>query len=398
MYNYTYYMPTKVIFELNSASRIGEILKYENKYSVLIVTDKGITTAGLLSSSLQSLEENNIHYEIFDEVEPNPKTSTVRKGAEVLSNHSFDAVIGFGGGSSIDTAKALGVMATNKGDILDYEGVEKLVNEPIYTVAIPTTSGTGSEVTASTVITDENTLFKAAIISEKIFPDLAILDASLTMKCPPSITAATGMDALTHAIESYISKENNPISGSVALHAISLISVNLSKAYFYGTDRESRENMLEASMLAGLAFSQTRLGNVHAISQSFGGLFDIPHGIANATLLPFILKFNAPACLDQMVDIAIAMGIDTANDSKEIIADKVIDTIAEWNHSYDIPNNTKELGVDISQLDKLVKDSMRSGNVLVNPRLTTAKDVEKIIKNSYDGILNERDVKHESFV
>lgn len=391
-------MPTKVIFEFNSASRIGEILENENKNSVLIVTDKGIISAGLLSSSLQSLEENNIHYEIFDEVEPNPKTTTVRKGVEVLSKHSFDTVIGFGGGSSIDTAKALGVMATNEGDILDYEGVGKLVNNPIYTVAIPTTSGTGSEVTASTVITDENTLFKAAIISEKIFPNLAILDAALTMKCPPSITAATGMDALTHAIESYISKENNPISNSVALHAISLISENLSRAYFYGTDRESRENMLEASMLAGLAFSQTRLGNVHAISQSFGGVFDIPHGIANATLLPFILKFNAPACLDQMIDIAKAMGVDTAKNSKEVIADKVIETIVEWNYSYDIPDNTKDLGIDISQLEKLVKDSMRSGNVLVNPRLTTAKDVEKIIKNSYEGILIERDVKYESLV
>lgn len=391
-------MPTKIIHEFNSASKLGNILKKENKHSVLIVTDKGILQAGLLSSALHSLEESNIRYELFDGVEPNPKSSTIRKATKLLTDNSFDAVIGFGGGSSIDTAKALAMMATNDGDILDYEGVGKLVNDPIYTIAIPTTAGTGSEVTASTIITDENTLFKAAVISEKIFPDLAVLDASLTMKCPPSITAATGMDALTHAIESYISKESNPISGSTSLHAISLISQNLSKAYFHGTDSGSRENMLEASMLAGLAFSQTRLGNVHAISQSFGGVFDIPHGIANATLLPFILKFNAPACLDEMVDIAKAMGIETASVPKEAIADKVIEKIVEWNRSFNIPDNTKELGVDIAKLDKLVTDSMRSGNILVNPRLTTAKDVEIIIKNSYDGILNERDVEYESYV
>lgn len=395
---YNYYMPTRVIFEYNSARKLGDLLKKEGKDSVLIVTDKGIIQAGLLESTLKSFEENNIFYKIFDEVEPNPKTSTIRKGTDILKEHTFDAVLGFGGGSSIDAAKALGIVATNEGDILDYEGVNKLVHDPMYTIAIPTTAGTGSEVTASTVITDEKTLFKAAVISPKIFPDLAVLDASLTMQCPPGITAATGMDALTHAIESYISKDSNPISGSVALKAITLISKHLSKTYFYGTDRESREYMLEASMLAGLAFSQTRLGNVHAISQSFGGVFDIPHGIANATLLPFILKFNAPSCLDEMVDIAKAMGINIANEPKHVIADKVIDTIEAWNKSFDIPDNTKELGVDLSKIDKLVADSMRSGNVLVNPRLTTAKDVEKIILDSHEGNVLEGADENENVV
>ncbi|WP_102347598.1 iron-containing alcohol dehydrogenase [Bacillus sp. Marseille-P3661] len=384
---YNYYMPTRIIFELNSSGKLGELLEKENKKNILVVTDKGILNAGLLSPMLHSLENSNIKYEMFDEVEPNPKTSTIRKGVQKFSESDFDAIVGFGGGSSIDTAKAIAVMATNEGEILDYEGVGKIVNDPLYLVAIPTTAGTGSEVTASTVITDENTLFKAAVVSPKVFPNLAILDASLTLKCPPGITSSTGMDALTHAIESYISKQSDPISGSIALHAITLISNNLSKAYFYGTDLESRERMLEASMLAGLAFSQTRLGNVHAISQSFGGVFDIPHGIANAVLLPYILKFNAPACLDKMVDIAKAMGISTANESDAAIADKVVETIVEWNKAFDIPNNTKVLGVDLAQIDKLISDSMRSGNVLVNPRLTTAKDVEKLIKDSHAGIL-----------
>lgn len=384
---YNYYMPTRIIFETNSSSKLGELLEKENKKNVLVVTDKGVLNAGLLNPMLESLGRSNINYGVFDEVEPNPKSSTIRKGVQKLSESNFDAIIGFGGGSSIDTAKAVAVIATNEGEILDYEGVGKIEKDPLFLIAVPTTAGTGSEVTASTVITDENTLFKAAIISPKVFPNLAILDASLTLDCPPGITSSTGMDALTHAIESYISKQSNPISGSIALHAITLISNHLHKAFYYGTNLESREKMLEASMLAGLAFSQTRLGNVHAISQSFGGVFDIPHGIANAALLPYVLKFNAPACLKEMVDIANAMGINTENESDAIIAEKVISTIIEWNRSFEIPNNTKDLGVDLAEIDKLISDSMRSGNVLVNPRLTTSKDVEKLIKDSYAGVI-----------
>lgn len=384
---YNYYMPTRIIFENNSSGKLGEILEKENKKNVLVVTDKGVLNAGLLNAMFQSFDNSNISYGIFDEVEPNPKSSTIRKGVQKLSESNFDAIVGFGGGSSIDTAKAIAVMATNEGEILDYEGVGNVVNDSLFLVAVPTTAGTGSEVTASTIITDENTLFKAAIISPKVFPNLAILDATLTLGCPPGITSSTGIDALTHAIESYISKQSNPICGSIALHAISLISKYIHKAYYYGTDLKSREKMLEASMLAGLAFSQTRLGNVHAISQALGGVFDIPHGIANAALLPYVLKFNAPACLKEMVDIANAMGIQTENESDAIIAEKVVNTIVEWNHSFDIPNNTKDLGVDISEIDKLIADSMRSGNILVNPRLTTSKDVEKLIRDSYDGVL-----------
>lgn len=382
---YSYYMPTKILFETNGLKKIGELLGKEDLKSALIVTDKGIVNAGLLEDLKDSLNKSNITYHIFDSVEPNPRASTIRRGLEFQKDHDNDVVIGIGGGSSIDTAKAIAAMATNAGDILDYEGVGKIVNNPLPIVAVPTTAGTGSEVTASTVITDEKTLFKAAIVSEKLFPKLAILDASLTLKCPPHITSSTGMDALTHALESYVSKQGNPISKSIALHAITLITENLSRAYFYGSDIESRARMLEASMLAGLAFSQTRLGNVHAISQSFGGVFDVPHGIANATLLPFILKFNLPACIEEMVEVAKAMKIDVNIGDKLQIAEKVIEKVIEWNELYDIPDNTRALGVKLEEIEKLINDSMRSGNILVNPRLTTAKDVEQIIRESYAG-------------
>lgn len=385
-HNFNYYMPTKILSEVNGSLKLGELLAKENLKRALIVTDKGIVNAGLLEGIKTSLEQAGISYHIFDSVEPNPKATTIREGLKMQKEFGSDMVLGIGGGSSIDTAKAIAAMATNAGDILDYEGVGKLIEDPLPIIAVPTTAGTGSEVTASTIITDENTLFKAAIISEKLFPKLAILDAALTLKCPPSITSSTGMDALTHALESYVSKQGNPISKSIALHAIRLITENLSKAYFYGTDIESRARMLEASMLAGFAFSQTRLGNVHAISQSFGGVFDIPHGFANATLLPFVLKFNLPACVDEMVEIAEAMHIPVDPVDKLGTAEKVIEKVIEWNRLFDIPDNTNELGVKLEEIDKLIQDSMRSGNILVNPRLTTAKHVEEIIRESHSGL------------
>lgn len=383
---YKYYMPTRIIGEKGASSHLGSILNDYNKSNILVVTDKGIVKAGLLDNLKASLDSSNIQYSIYDEVEPNPKTSTISRGkTKFLIDNNFDAIVSIGGGSSIDAAKALAIIATNPGGILDYEGVGKLKNDPLFNVAIPTTAGTGSEVTNSTVITDERTLFKAAVISEKIFPNIAILDAYLTVNCPKAITSSTGMDALTHAIESYTSKESNPVSDSLALRAIRLITENIEGCYFDGKNVEQREKMLEASMLAALAFSQTRLGNVHAISQAFGGVFDIPHGVANATLLPYVLEFNKTSCLDKFSDIAEAMNIDNTSENKEEIANKVIKQIISWNEKFEIPKNVNELGVKLDKLDQLIRDSMRSGNIKVNPRETNEVDVKNIIINAYEG-------------
>lgn len=386
--SYEFYMPTKVISEINSSSRLGEIIKkHLNCTKALIVTDQGIIDAGLLNEILASFETSKLNYVIFDQVEPNPKSELIGVGVEFLKKHKCEVVLGIGGGSVIDAAKAIAFMATNEGHVLDYEGVGRITNKALPIVAIPTTSGTGSEVTASTVITNEKTLFKTAIVSPYLFPKLAVLDPALTVKCPQSITAATGMDALTHAIESYVSKQAQPISQALALHAIKLIKENLLKAYFVGTDIESRSKMIEASMIAGFAFSQSLLGNVHAISHSLGGVFNIPHGIANAALLPFVIKFNLSACPEKMRDIAIALGADVSQLSTEEAAHKTLEIIIELNQSLNIPLNIKELGVSLDQLPKLVNDSMRSGNILRNPRLTNSNDIKTIIEHAYHGKL-----------
>jgi alcohol dehydrogenase class IV len=387
--SYTYFMPTRVECGNGISEKTGEIIKELGVTRVFIVTDKGVRAANLLEGIEKSLLSVNLDYDIYDEVEPNPSVETIQRGTQYLKNHKSDAVLAVGGGSSIDAAKGIAVMATNSGNILDYEGVGKIEIPPLPIIAIPTTAGTGSEVTNATVVTNKETSFKLGVLSSYLFPNLAILDPALTLQLPQGITAATGMDALTHAIESYTSKAANPISEALAIRAIRMIGENLTKAYFVGTDIESREQMLVASMIAGAAFAQSRLGNVHAISHTLGGVFDIPHGIANAALLPFVMKFNLRACPEKYKDIAVALGNDVSGLSTMQAAEKAIDSVIEMNQTMNIPLNIKELGVSLDLLPKLVDDAMRSGNLFVNPRLTKPADIQLIIEKAYFGDLEE---------
>ncbi|SFL56878.1 alcohol dehydrogenase [Paenibacillus sp. 1_12] len=387
MSSFKFYIPTAVECDRGISRKIGEILKSNQAQKALIVTDQGIRKAGLLRTIEQSLTEHEISYDVFDETEPNPSAESIMKGLERLKTVGTDHVVAVGGGSSIDTAKGIAIMACNTGHILDYEGVGKIPNPGYPLIVIPTTAGTGSEVTASTIVTNSLTRFKTAVISPYLFPKLALLDAELTLKLPADITAATGMDSLTHAIESYTSKTATPISRAFAIQAIELIGRNLPKAYYVGDDIESRENMLVASMLAGAAFSQSRLGNVHAISHTLGGIFNIAHGIANAVLLPYVMKFNLPACPDKMRDIASALGADTTGLTFREAGDKALQLVCSMNEALHIPRTIQQLGVSLELLPKMVEDSMRSGNVLINPRLTTPADIKAIIENAYQGNL-----------
>jgi alcohol dehydrogenase class IV len=382
---FSFSIPTRVEYGNGICSRVGEFLKPYVKQKVLVVSDFGVKQAGILRQVEESLQLHQIHYEVFDKVEANPSTEILDQGIEYLKAHQCDAVLAVGGGSSIDTAKGIAAMAANPGSILDYEGIDKVQNPALPIFAVPTTSGTGAEVTASAVFTNKDTLFKTVIISKHLFPKVAILDPLLTVKLPPSITAATGMDALTHAIESYISKNANFVSKALAIQAIKLIGESLLHAYFVGTDVASRGKMLVASMMAGMAFSQSRLGNVHAISHTFGGIFNIPHGIANATLLPYVMKFNLPACQNEMKDIATALGADTSGLTLTEAAEQAITEVVRLNTAMGVPKTIKELGVNLELLPRMVEDSMRSPNTISNPRLTTANDIKQIIENAYHG-------------
>ncbi|NUO85304.1 MAG: iron-containing alcohol dehydrogenase [Cupriavidus sp.] len=387
MIPFQYFFPTTLKFGNGLANRAGELLKPLLRGKLLVVTDEGLIKSGVLEGFFASLSAADVAYDVFSGVEANPSTTVLERAVAFLKDHDCTAVIGVGGGSSIDTAKGIAAMATNAGTILDYEGYDRIPNAPLPIFAIPTTSGTGSECTASTVFTNKETLFKTVIISPRLFPQLAILDAELTLKLPPAITAATGMDALTHAIESYVSKQANPVSQALALGAVRLIGRSLRKAYYVGSDLAAREDMLLGSFLACVAFTQSKLGNVHAISHTMGGVFNIAHGIANAALLPYVIAFNVPACPERYRDIAEALGAEAAGVDAETAARRLVAQIVELNRALGIPSNIRELGVDLEHLPQMVADSMRSGNVLVNPRLTTAGDIERIIVAAHAGKL-----------
>ncbi|WP_026699752.1 iron-containing alcohol dehydrogenase [Salibacterium aidingense] len=382
--NFNYFIPTSVEAGRGIAKNLGETFRSLGAEKIFLVTDKGIREAGLLNVIEKTLRSSSISYEVFDQVIKNPSSESIMKGAAQLKAYGAKHVLAVGGGSSIDTAKGIALMAENEGDILDYEGVNKVGNPGLDLTVIPTTAGTGSEVTASTIVTNTNTQFKAAVISPYLFPHRALLDPLLTLQLPKEITASTGMDALTHAIESYTSKTSNPVSEALAIRAITIISENIEKSYFVADDMTSRENMLIASMLAGAAFSQSRLGNVHAISHTFGGVFDIPHGIANAVLLPYVMRFNLPACPQKMAEIAQALGQAPVGASIFNQAESGIEAVIRLNASLNIPGNISELGIDLKLLPKLVEDSMRSGNIHVNPRKTSSEDIETIIKKAYN--------------
>ena len=384
---FQYFFPTTLKFGNGLASQAGNLLKPLFSGKLLVVTDEGLVKSGVLEGFFASLRAADVDCDVFSGVEANPSTTVLERALAFLKDRDCTAVIGVGGGSSIDTAKGVAAMATNPGTILDYEGYDKIPNAPLPLFAIPTTSGTGSECTASTVFTNKETLFKTVIVSPRLFPQLAILDAELTLKLPSAITAATGMDALTHAIESYVSKQANPVSQSMALGAIRLIGRSLRKAFYVGSDLAAREDMLLGSFLAGVAFSQSKLGNVHAISHTMGGVFNIAHGIANAALLPYVIAFNVPACPERFREVAEALGADVAGLDAETAAHGLVDQIVELNRALGIPSNIRELGVDLDHLPQMVADSMRSGNVLVNPRLTTAGDIERIIVAAHAGDL-----------
>lgn len=388
MTSFSFSFPTTVYSGRSTIKKLAQCLSEENVKSVLLVTDHGILNSDIFINVVSVIESSGVRLSVFSEVEPNPNTKVLEKAVGLLVADGCDAVVGVGGGSSLDVAKAAAAMASNPGSILDYEGVDKIENSSWPLFCVPTTAGTGSECTPSTVITDHEKNFKVSIISHHLLPKYAFLDPELIKGLPPFITATTGMDALTHGIESYVSKNANPISRGMAYQSIRMISNGLVPSFNDGSNLTAREEVLVASLMAGIAFSQSRLGNVHAISHTFGGLFNIPHGLANAVLLPYVMNFNLEACADLYKDIAVALGRNVSGLSDMNAGKEAVDAVVELNASLGIPSTTKEIGVDLNYLENMVSDSMKSGNILANPKKTLEKDIKKIILDSYTGSIS----------
>ncbi len=334
---YALSLPNTVIFGVGAVETVAEKAKEFGKSKALVVTDKGVVGAGLLEKVLTPLEQAGVQAHIFDQIEPNPRDHTVLKAFEFAKKKKCELIIGLGGGSPIDAAKAVGALMTNPGPLQDYLRGTALKNPPPPLIAIPTTSGTGSEVTQFSVVTDTERSFKAGIASPLLIPKVAIVDPSLMESMPPSLAAATGMDALTHAIEAFVSVNSQPFSDALALHAIRLIGAFLRPSVANGANQEARSQMAMASTLAGVAFSNAGVGLVHAMAHPLGGRFDVPHGVANAILLPSVMRFNLIARLEKFGQVAQALGEKVEKLSAVDAGKKAVEAISQLSADIGIP-------------------------------------------------------------
>jgi alcohol dehydrogenase len=375
-----YYMPTRVVFGRGTVGELPQIIKDGLRaLRPFLVTDKGMNAAGILNQLRVPLAG----VPIFDEVEPNPRHTTVDRGGEIARKIKPDLIIGLGGGSVLDAAKAVALLATNPGRIEEYEGRERYKIAPLPVLAIPTTCGTGSEVTWVSVITHTERLFKMSIKGPRMYPAAALVDPDLLVTLPAAFVASTGLDALTHAIEAFTVKPANFISDTLALEAIRLIFRFLPRAYQnIKNDNEAREGQMKGSLLAGMAFGNSDVGAVHCIAESIGSLYDTPHGVANAIFLPYVMEFNLPAAAEKYALIAAAIGLENAD--KNEAARALIQKVKDLSRSLSIPS-FKDLGIPECDFIAIAKKSFENNSNPSNPREATAEDYLTILKTALLG-------------
>jgi alcohol dehydrogenase len=350
----------------------------------LIVTDAPLTALGVTEQVASLLRERDMAVSVFDGVQPNPTVANVDAGRAVLQKVGADCIISLGGGSPHDCAKVIAVLATNGGAVMDYRGVNKVKKPPLALIAINTTAGTASEITRFAVITDETRHLKMNIFDRQLAPMLSVNDPELMRGMPPSLTAATGMDALTHAVEAYVSTVATPVTDACALHAIKLIGQFLPRAVANGKDDiEARENMSSAQFLAGMAFNNAFLGYVHAMAHQLGGQYNLPHGVCNALLLPHVEAVNASACAPRMGDVARALGVDTAGLSATAAAQSAVKAMFDLARTVGIPARLSDLGVKREDIPMMAINAMKDGSGATNPRKLTQAEIEAIYEAAY---------------
>ncbi len=379
---YSFFMPSVNLMGAGSVAEVGKQAKILGGSKALVVTDKPLMSTGIVEKVTQLLKSSKIDSVIYDGVQPNPTVKNVEEGIDIYKNEKCDVIIAVGGGSAIDCAKGVGIIITNGGSIKDYEGLDMSEKPMPPFIAINTTAGTASEMTRFTIITDTDRHVKMAIVDWHVTPNVSINDPELMLSMPVFLTAATGMDALTHAIEAYVSINATPLTDSVAMKAIELISQYLRPAVANGSSLEARDKMAYAEFLAGMAFNNAGLGHVHAMAHQLGGFYNLPHGVCNAVLLPHVEKFNLIACPDRFVDIAIALGEEVDGLSDMEAADEALEAIKRLSEDVGIPAGLKELGVKEEDMPILAENAMKDACGLTNPRKATEKEIIQIYKNA----------------
>lgn len=385
MANIVFRTTPRILMGLGCADQIGPELKALKGKKVFIVTDPGILRAGLLDRIGPSLKRAGITTTLFDRVEPDPHIEIVDQALARLKEGKCDSVIGLGGGSSLDIAKLVAAMAVNPGHISDYFGVELLAKPGLPLIAVPTTAGTGSEVTPIAILSDETEHLKKGVVSGHLFPRLALLDPLLTLGVPPAVTAFTGMDALIHAIEAYTSVNANSLTDHLAFRAMELTFGNLLTAYARGEDQQARSNMLEGSLLAGMAFANAGVTAVHAFAYPLGGEFHhIAHGLANSVMLTHVLRFNMLGNLPKFADISSAFGLLTEDLTDRQAAEEGLEAIEELMIDLNLPLRLRDLNVPEEAIPGMAQGVMKVTRLLANnPRTITQEDAERIYRSAW---------------
>jgi len=378
MNSFSFKIPQEIICGVNSIEKLPELLNKQGLKKAMVISGPHLNKMGVVKKITDILERAGLTFDSFTQTEANPSVETVDKATKAFVDSGADCIIALGGGSPMDVAKAVGILAKFGGSIGTYEGADKVPGAIVPLIAIPTTAGTGSEVTAFAVITDRSRNYKLTVFSYELIPAYAVLDPTLVMTTPEKTAAACGIDALVHAIEAYLSKAASPFSDAMAEKALELIGNNIRLFVADRTNPEAAANMLYGSMFAGIAFAWARLGNVHAMAHPLGGYFDVPHGVANAILLPTVLEYNALADTGRYQKIYDA--IKCGEGWEDFTSQTLVDEIRSLTCALGIPKTLGEVGVTVDKIPAMAVDAMKSGNILVNPRSTTLEQIEALYR------------------
>jgi alcohol dehydrogenase class IV len=379
---YFFQIPTQIIYGKDSIKQLGEVARRLGMSKVQVVTDPGVAGSGVLDLVTEQLKHSNIAWMVYDQVEANPTVQTVDKAAAAYKQDNCDGVIALGGGSPLDAGKAIGVLATNPGSATDYLGVDKVKIPSAPVIGIPTTAGTAAEITDVTVLSDPHIKAKIGLRSATVAPRVALLDPVLTLGLPPVPTRDSGLDALTHAIEAFICVNAWAASDALVLKTIELIGRYLRTAVHNGKDLEARDGMLTASLLAGMAFHNTKLTLVHAITGPLGGAFNLPHGAINAIILPHAMQFMLPGAVDKYAQIAAALGEPVEGLSTREAAERAVVAVKQLSEDVGLPPGLSFYGVKDEDLLPLSKTISGSFMVPLAPRIANADEILAVCRAS----------------
>ena len=376
-------LPRVLQIGAGASSEVGPILKSLGLNNPLIVTDKVMVLLGYIESLQKSLVESEINADVFDDTVPEPTVASIQAGVKQVRNGNYDCVIALGGGSPIDSAKAIAILGKYGGEMRDYK-FPRIVDEPgLPLIAIPTTAGTGSEVTRVTIISDEITDEKMMCLGTGFMPTVALVDYELSISVPARTTADTGIDAMTHAIEAYVSKKASAYTDTQAIAAMKLIGPNLRKVYHNGGDRDAREQMMLGSTLAGAAFSNASVALVHGMSRPIGAAYHVPHGLSNAMLLPAVTEFSIPAAPERYADCARAIGVANESDNTEVANNKLMAELYALNKELQVPS-PEEFGIErehfFNNMQTMAEQALASGSPANNPRAPNAEEIIELYK------------------